>query len=244
MDANTDLIIIGGGAAGLMAAATAAEYNLSCIILEKNNRPGRKLLMCGNNRCNLSTNIPADDLITRYGDPCGPFLKHAIQAFTTTDLMTWFNRNRLPVAVKDNGRVYPKSERANDVVNCFKDILRSKEVPLVLNTTVTSLSSENGGLTVTSKNLSINAPNVLIATGGVTYPKTGSVGDGQRIAKTLGHRILPYRPGLAAFELDSSWWKSVRELAVPDVILTIHSKGNPPINLRDGIELRQGLVHQ
>lgn len=202
---NTDLVIVGGGAAGLMAGVTAGELGLRAVIVERKHQPGRKLLMCGNNRCNVTNRLEGDALIAAYGDPSGPFLKPALAAFPPTALRAWFRRWRLETVLHKDGRVFPKSERADDVLHCFTDALRELGVPMVLNCPVTAVRAEPGGFMVETERMRLRSPQILIATGGVTYPKTGSVGDGQRFARDLGHKVLPYRPGLAGLELNEPW---------------------------------------
>lgn len=199
---KTDLIIIGGGAAGLMAGAAAGELGLKTLVLERKAKPGRKLLMCGNSRCNLTTNISAERMLQMYGDPVAPFLKPAIEAFTPSMLQRWFAANGLKTVTKAGNKVYPHTERAMDVLNLFTDQLRDNNVSLACSTVVQALEKMKGGFRVTTDNFVVESKYVLIATGGVSYPKTGSVGDGQDFAKKLGHNITPYRSGLAGFEVD------------------------------------------
>lgn len=199
---KTDLIIIGGGAAGLMAGCAAGELGLKTLVLERKHKPGRKLLMCGNARCNLTTNISEDRMIQMFGDPVGPFLKPVIRAFTPAMLQRWFAANGLPTVVKTGNKVYPHTERAADVLNLFTDQLRDKNVSLACSSIVQSLEKTKNGFRVTTDNFVVESAYVLVTTGGVSYPKTGSVGDGQEWAKKLGHLLEPYRPGLVGFEVD------------------------------------------
>ncbi len=199
---KTDVIIIGGGAAGLMAGATAGELGLKTLVLERKAKPGRKLLMCGNSRCNLTTNISEDRMIQMFGRPVGPFLEPALKAFTPSMLQRWFAANGLKTVVKAGNKVYPHTERAMDVLNLFTDLLRDRDVSLACSSAVQTLEKSRGGFRVTTDNFIVESKYVLIATGGISYPKTGSVGDGQVWAKKLGHAVEPYRPGLAGYEVD------------------------------------------
>ncbi len=240
---NTDLIIIGGGAAGLMAAATAAECGMRTVVVERKNQPGRKLLMCGNNRCNLTTDLPAEELLTLYGDHNGSFLRQAIEAFDARALQDWLAERGLKTKVLSNCRVYPKTERANDVVNFFKDTLRNESIPIILNCSVTAVEPVTGVWRVVSDRLELRARCVLVCTGGVSYPKTGSVGDGQRFARDLGHKIMPFRPGLAAFDLAESWWTKAAEAAFKETSVTVRSNGRELAQTHGGIEVRAGCAH-
>ncbi len=199
---KTDLIIIGGGAAGLMAGCAAGELGLKALVLERKHKPGRKLLLCGNARCNLTTNISEDRMLQMFGDPVGRFLEPAIRGFTPSMLQRWFAAGGLRTVVKAGNKVYPHTERASDVLNLFTDLLRDKNVSIACSSTVQVVERTRAGFRVTTGNFEVEGRYVLIATGGISYPKTGSVGDGQEWAKTLGHSVKPYRPGLVGFEVD------------------------------------------
>ncbi|MCF7817163.1 MAG: aminoacetone oxidase family FAD-binding enzyme [Kiritimatiellales bacterium] len=199
---KTDLIIVGGGAAGLMAGCAAGELGLRALVLERKHKPGRKLLMCGNSRCNLTTNIAEDRMLQMFGEPVGAFLEPAIRAFTPSMLQRWFAANGLKTVVKTGNKVYPHTDRAADVLNLFTDQLRDKNVSLACSSTIQALEKVKSGFRITTDNFEVESSYVLIATGGVSYPKTGSVGDGQEWAKRLGHSIATYRPGLVGFEVE------------------------------------------
>lgn len=225
---NTDVIIIGAGAAGLMAACCAGEAGLNCLLLERRHRPGLKLLLCGNNRCNLSHDGTAGSLMQDYGEPVGSFLITALQECPPAVLRKWFSSCGLETTVLKE-RVYPRSGKADDVLHCFTDRLRDLEVPLMLNCPVQKISAvPAGGFEITCGKISIRSQYVLISTGGVSYPKTGSVGDGQRMAGELGLRLEPYRAGLAGIEVSNSWLqiRSGREEAgIPSVRIRLSSQG-------------------
>lgn len=199
---KTDLIVVGGGAAGLMAGAAAGGLGLRTLVLERKHKPGRKLLMCGNARCNLTTNISGSRMLQMYGEPVAPFLEAAIQAFTPSMLQRWFSANGLKTVVKAGNKVYPHTERASDVLNLFTDLMRDRNVSLACSSVVKALERTKAGFRATTENFVVESNYVLVATGGISYPKTGSVGDGQEWAKKLGHCVEPYRPGLVGFEVD------------------------------------------
>ena len=231
---STDLIIIGGGAAGLMAGTAAGEAGLRAVILERCPKPGRKLLMCGNNRCNITSALPVPQMLADYGAPLDTFLEPALTAFSPKALRSWFEKNRLPTKVQPDKRVYPRSERAIDVHRCFTDQLARYNIGLMLNSPVQKIQRLETGFCVTTKNLELTAKHVLVATGGVSYPKTGSVGDGQKMAAALGHKILPYRPGLAGFNLPQH---NLR--AMDNVTLTILSNGKAIAETSGALEIEK-----
>lgn len=199
---DTDLIIIGGGAAGMMAGCVAGDLGMKTVILERKHKAGRKLLMCGNSRCNLTINLQPERMLQMYGAPVGPFLRQAVEAFPPAALQRWFASNGLKTVVRTGNKVYPHTDRASDVLHFFTDYLRDRDVSMAVSTSVRSVRKTPHGFSVTAANFTIESRHILLATGGVSYPKTGSVGDGQTFAKALGHTIEPYRPGLVGFEVD------------------------------------------
>ncbi len=200
------LAIIGGGAAGLMGACLAGELGIPTLLLERKHRVGSKLLMCGNGRCNLSWRLEPAQMLADFGPPLDTFLQPAIQAFSPAMLMRWFEQRGLPLMTTSDGKVFPRSERAPDVVHCFQDELRVRGVALCTQAPVERIEPlEGGGLRLHTAAFAFNARHVLLTTGGVSYPKTGSVGDGQRMAGELGLRVLPFRAGLVGVEWTDPW---------------------------------------
>lgn len=200
------LAIIGGGAAGLMGACLAGELGIPTLLLDRKHRLGSKLLMCGNGRCNLSSRLEPAQMLADFGPPLDTFLQPALQAFSPALLMRWFESRGLPLMTTSDGKVFPRSERAPDVVHCFQDQLRQYGVALCMQSPVERIEPlEGGGFCVQTAVFTFNASHVLLTTGGVSYPKTGSVGDGQRMAGALGLRVLPFRPGLVGVEWVDPW---------------------------------------
>ena len=244
---GNELIIVGGGAAGLMAAITAGELGLKALVLERRHRPGLKLLITGNNRCNLSHLSPPEELLRAYGEPCAGFLRPAVEALPPQKLCNYLKINGLQTTTMRDGRVYPLSERADDVLHFFLDRLRELAVPLTLNCPVRDITAlPSGGFRVTTESgFSLEANNILLATGGVSYPKTGSVGDGQRLAAQLGHTVTPLRAGLAGVDIDDNiynWLANGREDDIPDVALRVLSHGETVATLRGNILCCGGIL--
>ncbi len=206
---SVPLLIIGGGAAGLFAGCLAGERGLGALILERKHKPGRKLLMCGNGRCNLTKDISSAQMLRDMGEPMTTFLAPALNACPPSAVQDWFQRHNVPLKRMDDRRVFPRSEQASDVVHALTDALRDTGTALCLNAPVERverLAGEGAALFhVATAHFSLLAQRVLIATGGVSYPKTGSVGDGQKFAKALGHALKPYRPGLIGFVITHPW---------------------------------------
>lgn len=202
------LLVIGGGAAGLFGGCLAGERGLGTLILERKHKPGRKLLMCGNGRCNLTKDIPPDQMLRDTGEPMATFLAPALRALPPSAIQAWFQRHGVPLKKMNDRRVFPSSEQASDVVHALTDALRDTGTSLCLNAPVERLEHLTDGDTrfrASTAHFSIDARRVLIATGGVSYPKTGSAGDGQKFAKALGHSLKPYRPGLVGFVVSHPW---------------------------------------
>ncbi|MBO7742445.1 MAG: aminoacetone oxidase family FAD-binding enzyme [Victivallales bacterium] len=202
MSLDCELIIIGAGAAGLFAACEAADAGIPAVLVERRHRPGLKLLMCGNNRCNLSHAGSAADLLRDYGSPVADFLAPAVNAFPPSALGR--RMAQLGVSTKLIGsRVYPESERGDDVLHAFTDHLRDAEMPVIYNCPVRRIVREDGKFVLECGGIRLSAPRVILATGGCSYPKTGSAGDGYRFAEELGLAVEEPRAGLVGVELEA-----------------------------------------
>lgn len=219
------LLIVGGGAAGLFAGCRAGECGFGALILERKHKPGRKLLMCGNGRCNLTKDIPAAQMLRDMGEPMTAFLAPALNALPPSAVQAWFRQHNVPLKKTDDRRVFPQSEQASDVVHALTDALRDSGTALCLNAPVERVERDRTGFHVVTAHFSVLADQVLIATGGVSYPKTGSVGDGQKFAKALGHSLKPYRPGLIGFVLSHPWVDGNCGRTFEQVIFRVFRKG-------------------
>ena len=193
------LAIVGGGAAGMFAAAVAAERRIPCVLIERKARLGSKVLMTANGRCNFTKDISADQFLADVGE-AKDFVAAAIRECPPRKIISGFKSLNVPLRRMADGRMFPADGKAATIVHAFGDLLRDSEVPILTNCAVTGIQPQKNGFIVATKNFTLWAENVLLATGGVSYPKTGSVGDGQNFAKQLGHRIVPYQPGLIGME--------------------------------------------
>lgn len=234
---DTDLVIVGAGAAGLMAAVQAGERGLRTLLIERKHLPGRKLLMCGNARCNLTSNLSPAAMTAAYGPPVSHFLEHAIAGFPPRALRAWFATRGLKTVAHQDGRVFPATEKATDVLHVFNDELRRLALPVVLNAPVTDLTRAGTRWRIATPHFRVQARAVLLATGGVSYPKTGSVGDGQKFASQLGLKLQPYRPGLVGYEVAESWLTRFPDCGFPAVSLSILDQHGRIIGTTQG-ELR------
>ena len=202
------LVIVGGGAAGMFAAAGAAERGVPCVLVERKARLGSKVLMTANGRCNFAKDISPEQFlndISRGGiaAQCAEFVAEAVRECPPRQICRGFQSLGVRTKRMTDGRIFPADEKAATIVHAFGDLLRDEEVPIITNCPVKEIAAVKGGaarFAVVANSFSILAENVLLATGGASYPKTGSVGDGQRFAQALGHRLVPYRPGLIGLE--------------------------------------------
>jgi hypothetical protein len=190
------LVVIGAGAGGMMAAGRAAELGAEVLLLEKTERPGKKILLSGNGRCNLSNTCDRETFIMQYG-PNGVFLYDVFSRFFRDELISFLHQYGVETVIKYGTKIYPASENAREIVRVFMSYLEDNHVTLKLNTGVNHILVEDnrvvGVQTITDV---YPCSTVILATGGTSHPQTGSTGDGYRIAKELGHTIKKIRPGL------------------------------------------------
>ena len=198
------LAIVGGGAAGMFAAAVASERKIPCLLLERKARLGSKVLMTANGRCNFTKDISSDDflndLVCAGDETTRRFVSRAIRECPPRKIIGGFKSLNVPLRRMADARMFPADGKATTIVHAFGDLLRDNEVPVITNCAVTGIQPQKNGFIVATRNFTLWAENVLIATGGASYPKLGSVGDGQSFARELGHRLIPYRPGLIGME--------------------------------------------
>lgn len=196
-----DVVVIGAGAAGLMAAGTAARNGSRVLLLEKMEKPARKVRITGKGRCNLTNARPPEEFVQQVRTNAD-FLAPAFAEFNNRSTMRFFERNGVKLETERGDRVFPKSGKAGDIANALEYYCRDNGVDIECNSRVTEILTAAGrvyGVLYFNKRgyeRKVEAPNVIIATGGVSYPATGSTGDGYLFADALGHTIEPVRPSL------------------------------------------------
>lgn len=183
----------------MFASAVAAERHIPCVLIERKARLGSKVLMTANGRCNFTKDISPDQFLSDIG-PARDFVAEAIRECPPRKIISGFQALKVPLRRMPDGRMFPADGKAATIVHAFGDLLRDEEVPLLTNCPVLGVEKRTLGFILHTANFDLSAENVLIATGGVSYPKTGSVGDGQNFARALGHTLVPYRPGLIGLE--------------------------------------------
>ncbi len=195
------VVIIGGGPAGMMAAISAAQENNEVIILEKMETLGRKLLITGKGRCNITSSLDMSEFLNNIPGN-SKFLYSAFQNFTNKDILEILKKNGVKTKVERGNRIFPESDKSTDVLKAFLNELNKKRVKIITNSKVIDIIIDNEkviGVKFIDKNKNeriINADKVILATGGKSYPNTGSTGDGYVIAQKLGHTITKIRPSL------------------------------------------------
>ncbi len=190
------IIVVGGGAAGMMAAGVAAAAGARVLLLEKMKQPGRKLAITGKGRCNLTNSCDIGEFIEHFGKT-GRFLRQALHRFGNQELIDFCHSNGLETITERGGRIFPASGKAPEVVKMMRDWLKKCGVTIRLNSPVTEFSFADGeisGIMVGGEEFPVSA--VILASGGASYPKTGSTGDGYRLAESVGHNIITPRPAL------------------------------------------------
>jgi predicted Rossmann fold flavoprotein len=239
--AGRRVIVIGGGAAGLMAAGQAAELGAETLLLEKMDCPGRKLRITGKGRCNLTNDAPLSEFITHF-EPNGRFLRQAFSRFFTPDLVAFLDELGVRIVTERGGRVFPASGQAQDVVDALVRWVGERGVTLRTQAPVQQLLVEGGrmvGVQVSrapsragkaatrhpSAGQVYRADGVIVATGGASYPGTGSTGDGYRLAKSVGHAIVPIRPALVPLETAGDVATRLQGLSLRNVTVQVWVNG-------------------
>ncbi len=221
MDSNYDVIVIGAGAAGLIAAGTAAAQGKNTLVLERGKRPAQKVLITGKGRCNVTNNCTQDHFIAQVKTN-GRFLYSAISAFTPQDTMAFFERFGLPLKTERGGRVFPVSDNAADVASALCRYVKEYGARLEADR-VKELILQDGAVcgVVTHQGKMYYAPSVIVATGGLSYPGTGSTGDGYQFAEQAGHTVTPTAPALIPIITREDWCKRAMGLSLKNVTLTV-----------------------
>ena len=219
-----EILVVGGGAAGMMAAVFAARSGASVTLLEHNEKLGKKVYITGKGRCNLTNDCSRDEFLSQV--PRNPrFLYSALSFFSPRDMMSLMEENGCPVTVQRGKRVFPASEKASDVTRALAGMLRSLNVRVRLNTGVRRLRAEGGRITGAELDNGefLGADAVVLACGGLSYPSTGSTGDGFRFAKESGHTVIPPSPVLTGLETEEEWPRSLQGLSLKNITLTLCS---------------------
>lgn len=224
MTGQVQIVVAGAGAAGMIAAVTAARQGAKVVLIEPNEKVGRKLYITGKGRCNVTNDCRVDQLLASVPRN-GKFLYSAFSRFSPQDTIAFFEKLGVPLKVERGNRVFPQSDRAADVIDALWKELRRCRVELRQDR-VTEVAVSGGrvsGVKLEKAGL-VNCEAVLLATGGASYPRTGSTGDGYRIAEALGHTITPIRGSLVPLESEDRACSQLQGLSLRNVVLRMKNQ--------------------
>jgi predicted Rossmann fold flavoprotein len=214
-EASWDVVVVGAGAAGLMAAIAAAERGRRTLLLEKNRKAGVKILMSGGTRCNITHATDNRGIVEAFG-PNGRFLHSALAALSVDDTIAFFEDLGVATKVETTGKVFPVSNKAADVLDALLRRLERSGAVLALQEPVLDMRRQEGRMIVTTPHRLVSAGSVILTTGGQSYPGCGTTGDGYRLAAQFGHTIIPPRPALVPVTVALAWVDDLRGVAVPE----------------------------
>lgn len=224
MKENYDVIVIGGGPAGMMSAGRAGELGARVLLIEKNDKLGKKLLITGGGRCNV-TNAESDNrkLLERFRDD-GKYLFSPFSKWNTQDTISFFNKRNMATKIENENRVFPVSDKAQSVWDVMVNYLKESGVEVLSNAPVQDLFMDNGkisGVKLKDDKI-IHAKSVIVATGGTSHPETGSTGDGFIWLQKIGHKIIKPSPSLVPLASKDAWIKQLSGFSLTDIKLNIY----------------------
>lgn len=224
MNKRPEILVAGGGAAGMMAALFAARAGASVTLLERNEKLGKKIYITGKGRCNLTNDCSLEEFLRQV--PRNPrFLYGALNRFGPQGMMALMEEAGCPVEVQRGQRVFPRSEKASDVIRALARLMEQAGVRVRLHSRIQSLIVQEGRAAgvVLENGERLEADAVILALGGQSYPMTGSTGDGYALAREAGHHVLPPEAVLSALETVENWPRALQGLALKNVRLTLRS---------------------
>ena len=226
-----DTIVIGGGVSGIMAATAASLNNNKVLLIEKNKKLGKKLLISGGGRCNVTNRLPYEEII-KHIPGNGKFLYGPFSVFDNESIINFVESNGVKLKEEDHGRMFPVSNKAKDVLNVFLKQLEQNKVDIQFETEVAAVLHKDDKITgvKTTDGRTFNTRNVIITTGGKSVPQTGSTGDGHKFAKTLGHTITDLFPTEVPITSNQRFFTdgSLKGISLDDVALSVLKKNGKP----------------
>ena len=225
---KADVVVIGGGAAGSMCALTAAQRGLSVVLLEPNKMLGKKLRITGKGRCNVTNNCDIKTVLANIpGD--GRFLYSALNRFEPRDTMALFESLDVPLKTERGNRVFPVSDRSHDIANALERAY-ARAGGRVLHAAATDILTRDGAVfAVVTTEGTIDCDAAVVCTGGMSYPLTGSTGDGYRFAQQFGHTVMPLRASLVPLESNDPWCAEMQGFSLRNVTLTVYDEHNKQV---------------
>ncbi|MGM0509050.1 MAG: NAD(P)/FAD-dependent oxidoreductase [Fusobacteriota bacterium] len=223
-----DVIIIGGGPAGLFASLNIKKDKKK-LLLEKNDILGSKLLMSGSGQCNFTNNTKIKNFLFHYGNN-GNFLKKAFKSFSNKDLINFFEKNNINTAIDKNNKVFPESLNSKDILNLLIKKAKKNQVDIKTNYKVLDIKKEKNLFFVKTNHNSYYSKNVIISTGGKSYPTTGSSGDGYDFAKKFNHNIISPRPALTSIKIINYKFKEKAGFSIKNANISLYRKTQKPLH--------------
>lgn len=224
------VIVIGGGAAGMIAAGTAASFGKKVLLLEKNEKLGKKIFITGKGRCNITNTGDIEELLEHITKNKN-FMYSAFYTFSNEEIINLLHRYGVPTKVERGNRVFPCSDKSSDVIKALTEYMNSNHVEIRLHTEVKDILIDKHQIkgVILKDNKKLFCDKLIVATGGLSYPTTGSTGDGYRFAQKSGHHIVPLKPALVPLETEERWVKDLQGLSLKNVSLHIF-KNNKKIH--------------
>lgn len=224
MTSTNNVVVVGGGAAGMLAAIYAADYADNVIIIEKNTKLGRKLRITGKGRCNITNSADISDFFKNI-PVNSKFLYSALYSYTNDDIISLLEGIGVKTKQERGGRVFPVSDNANDVADGLCGVLKSKKVRIINDEVIQIITTENMVSGVKTKSGKQYMGKVVLATGGASYPKTGSDGKMFKILKSIGHTVVPLKASLVPIVCPEKWVHSLTGLSLKNVTLNVYDSG-------------------
>src|SRR5947209_11786077 len=221
-----DVVVLGAGAAGLLAAIRAAEQGARTLLLEKNRKPGVKILMSGGTRCNITHATDNRGIVEAFGPP-GRFLHSALAALSVDATIDFFEGEGVATKVEETGKVFPVRNKALDVLEALLRRLHRSGATLALQEPVRDLAATEAGFAVTTSGRVVGARRVILTTGGQSYPGCGTTGDGYALARRFGHSVVTPRPALVPVTVTAPWVGELRGITIPDAAVRILERDRP-----------------
>jgi len=224
MKSKLKVVVVGGGAGGMMAAGKAAQNGASVLLIEKNKRLGKKILISGQGRCNLTNTANIEEIINNFPGN-GKFLYSALTNFSNLDLMAFFKERGVELKIERGGRVFPNSDSSGEIVKALENYLAEQQVQILRGVSVVDIKTNGEKVegVILADSREILGDRVIIATGGASFPGTGSTGDGYNLAQRLGHSIVPIRPSLIPLEVKEEWAKDLQGLSLKNITVILQT---------------------
>ena len=215
-----DIVVVGAGPAGIMAAVRAGQLGKKVMLIEKNDTMGEKLKITGSSRCNITNTAPLDTFMEKFGRK-GAFFRSAFAAFSNKRLMSLFESKGLKFKIEENGRVFPITDRSRSVIKVLKEYLSENKVKINYNTRLVRIKDKKDYFSLDLGNDNYMATRrVILATGGISYPTTGSTGEGFKVAQKVGHKVTPLRPGIVPLKVAEAYVKEIQGISLENIQLT------------------------